>query len=667
MELYQKEQEDIAAAAAAAEEEALNKLYIYFGSQTGTAESFAKTLGQQAEEKGVPVEVMDLEDFDSEVLKKQRWVVMVLATYGEGDPTDNAVKFHKWCMNKEREQGELSGMKFAIMGLGNRQYINFNEMARKVDRAFTKMGGVNICRRGEGDDDQDIEADFNKWATQDFWPAFVKANTEGGAEGGEAAATTAAPKEKWSKRAPLSIQMAPDFDSLIDIAPATRKRSESFSNRVNIGTDVNARFYFAAHTARVAVDMELRQLPVKEEGLSTHHVEIDVSACANLTYVTADNLDILPENPESTVLWFTERLGLKPHQLDSFVHFVKREGVDDNGKRPFPTPCTLRDALVFYTELNVVPPKSALKELTMFLQDPREKAALESLLSEEGAADFKSCIKDVEMTYREFIEIFMTSAVFDLAAFLQITPRQRPRAYTISSSSHEHPQQIAVTVSVVHKKQTQLHSALEQLSNNGRLSVVLGSEMKKEIGERERNFNGLTSSWLCNSLRPNHRVKVAVKASTFRLPEDPTTPVIMVGAGTGLAPFRAFWREFQSVGGERETALFFGSTSQHKDWIYKDEMLAAHERGSKGGITHLHTAFSRDQAQKIYVQHRVLEQGELVGRLLAQGGYFYICGATKMGRDVEAAIAEIGSKYMNDSGIVEKLKQEKRLIQELWA
>eukprot|EP00918_Siedleckia_nematoides_P032776 GHVU01071171.1.p1 GENE.GHVU01071171.1~~GHVU01071171.1.p1 ORF type:complete len:285 (-),score=46.78 GHVU01071171.1:91-945(-) len=152
---------------------------IYFGSQTGTAENFARTIAEAAVKVGaaetpgnVRVTTIDLEDFDEEEFSKRRFCILVLATYGEGDPTDSAVKFDKWLNRQRHEPGFLSKMHFAVLGLGNRQYSEFNAMARRTEKSLKKWGASPICSRGEADDDGDIEGDLHKWMGATFTPAL---------------------------------------------------------------------------------------------------------------------------------------------------------------------------------------------------------------------------------------------------------------------------------------------------------------------------------------------------------------------------------------------------------------------------------------------------------------------------------------------------------------
>jgi sulfite reductase (NADPH) flavoprotein alpha-component len=158
--------------------------------------------------------------------------------------------------------------------------------------------------------------------------------------------------------------------------------------------------------------------------------------------------------------------------------------------------------------------------------------------------------------------------------------------------------------------------------------------------------------------------------NSFRLPEDGDKPVIMVGPGTGVAPFRAFLEERKVSAAKGGNWLFFGNPHEEEDFLYKDEL---EQMQADGVLTKLDLAFSRDQADKIYVQHRMLENGvELWKWLHDEGGYFYVCGdASRMAKDVDAALHEIAQKHggLSEAAaeeFIKQLKKEKRYARDVY-
>lgn len=201
------------------------------------------------------------------------------------------------------------------------------------------------------------------------------------------------------------------------------------------------------------------------------------------------------------------------------------------------------------------------------------------------------------------------AAPSEIAAAL--SPLQ-PRLYSISSSQKAHPNQVHLTVGVV----------------------------RYEANERERN--GVASTFLADFLevRPGQKAGIFVHPSPgFRLPESGDTPIIMVGPGTGIAPFRAFLQERRATNARGKSWLFFGDQRAEHDFLYRDE-LEEHERD--GSLSCCDTAFSRDQHEKIYVQTRMLQNAEKLWQWLEEGAHFYVCGdAKRMAKDVDAALQTI--------------------------
>jgi sulfite reductase (NADPH) flavoprotein alpha-component len=131
----------------------------------------------------------------------------------------------------------------------------------------------------------------------------------------------------------------------------------------------------------------------------------------------------------------------------------------------------------------------------------------------------------------------------------------------------------------------------------------------------------------------------------FRLPEDTSAPVIMIGPGTGIAPFRAFLEHRQALGQKGDNWLFFGEQRSVSDYLYKEQFLGMH---SDGLLTNLHTAFSRDQGKKVYVQDRMQEHAAELYAWLERGAYFYVCGdASRMAKDVELSLLDVIAKGSN--------------------
>lgn len=283
-----------------------------------------------------------------------------------------------------------------------------------------------------------------------------------------------------------------------------------------------------------------------------------------LEYVTADNLAILPENDEDAVKRLAIVLGF---DLDMIF---KLEGVNPDFKHPFPTPCTVREALSKYCDIHGALRPNMLTQLIPYVQNAGEREWLKSIVSKEGRQDLKHLVEDKHRTLVDLISTELSSCQIPFVDFLHIIPHLQPRYYTISSSSSLHPKTVHATVAVT-----------EYREHSGGI------------------FHGVCSNYM-RHLAVNGSCKAFIKASTFRLPSDANTPIIMVGPGTGIAPMRALLQEReyqrQNNGSTGRNTLFFGCKHAHEDYIYRDELEGYQSREV---LSSLHLAFSRDQKQKV--------------------------------------------------------------------
>ena len=187
----------------------------------------------------------------------------------------------------------------------------------------------------------------------------------------------------------------------------------------------------------------------------------------------------------------------------------------------------------------------------------------------------------------------------------------QPRLYSIASSLKAQPDEVHLTVGVV-----------------------------RYVNARQRQCRGVASTFLADRLRPGQKARVFVQPSHgFRMPFDNTVPIIMVGPGTGIAPFRAFLQERKAVRAAGKNWLFFGDQRGEFDFLYQQELERYVQDGT---LKFLDTAFSRDQSEKLYVQHRMLQRRGEIWSWLERGAYFYVCGdAKRMAADVDAALRQI--------------------------
>jgi sulfite reductase (NADPH) flavoprotein alpha-component len=312
----------------------------------------------------------------------------------------------------------------------------------------------------------------------------------------------------------------------------------------------------------------------------TWHIEFDVAE-SGLDYVAGDRFGVMPANDPRLVEAVFKALDAAPD---------------------FPIGArTLRQVLTKDVSLGAAP--DALFQLYSYITggDRRRKAKALSA-GEDPDGDTKTL--DVLATMEKF-----AGSRPDPEAFIEALDPLQPRLYSISSSPKAHPGRLSLTVDAV----------------------------RYNIKGRQRL--GVASTFLAERIAPGSSLEVYVqKADDFGLPADPAVPIIMVGPGTGIAPFRAFLYERMATKAPGRNWLFFGHQRSDFDFLYLDEL-----NGMKatGALTRLSLAWSRDDKEKFYVQDRMRQAGPDLWAWLQDGAHFYVCGAVRMGQDVERALVDI--------------------------
>lgn len=596
-------------------------LVVFYGSQTGTAEEFAGRLAKEGIRYKMKGMVADPEECDMEELVHLKNIpnslaVFCLATYGEGDPTDNAMEFIDWLKNGD---GNLTGLNYAVFGLGNKTYEHYNEIGIYVDHRLEQLGATRVFELGLGDDDANIEDDFITWKDK-FWPAVCEFfGIEGAGE------DVSIRQYKLTEH----VDLQPDRIYTGEIA-----RLHSFTNQ---RPPYDAKNPFLAP---VKVNRELHG-PTSDR--SCMHIEFDIEG-SKMRYETGDHLAVYPVNNAELVNKIGEECGMN---LDTIFTLTNTDE-ESTKKHPFPCPCSYRTALTHYLDITSNPRTHILKELAEYTSDPTDKERLKLMASTsaEGKAAYQQWIIQENRNIVHILED-IPSLKPPLDHLCEILPRLQCRYYSISSSPKLYSTSVHITAVVVEYK-----------TPTGRVN------------------KGVTTNWLKEKhpSDPPCLVPIFVRKSQFRLPTRPSTPIIMVGPGTGLAPFRGFIqeRDFARKEGKEtgDTILYFGCRKSQEDYLYREEL----EGYVKDGALTLHTAFSREQSHKVYVTHLLEKNKEELWRVIGeQNGHIYVCGdARNMARDVHNILLKVVMERGNMSELdaanyIKKMESQKRYSSDVWS
>ena len=362
-----------------------------------------------------------------------------------------------------------------------------------------------------------------------------------------------------------------------------------------------------------ASELLVNRLMTEGSDKETRHFELSLKD-SGLHYLPGDSLGILPTNCEEVVNDLLSAVGLSGGE---------EVEIGESGM-------LLKEALMKHLACTVLS-KIQIKKFNEFANSEKLSDLLQ-VANKDALVDY--------MWGRELIDLFLEFPQSGMNAqdFVGLLRTMPPRLYSIASSLSAHSEEVHLTVAVV------------RYEGHGReRKGVCSSYLAERVGDTIPCY-----------LHPN---------KNFKLPEDPSTPIIMVGPGTGIAPFRAFIEERQATGATGRNWLFFGDRSQNTDYLYGNEW----ESYQKDGILNeLDLAWSRDQQEKVYVQHKMLEKKAELWSWLQNGAVFYVCGdASRMAKDVDQALRAIAQEEGSMSeeeaaGWVKGLQREKRYLKDVY-
>ncbi|XP_042529224.1 NADPH-dependent diflavin oxidoreductase 1 isoform X1 [Dipodomys spectabilis] len=592
------------------------QLLALFGSQTGTAQDVAERLGREARRRRLDCRVQALDSYAVANLIREPLVVFVCATTGQGDPPDNMKNFWRFIFRKSLPSASLCQMDFAVLGLGDSSYAKFNFVAKKLHRRLLQLGGSALLPVCLGDDQHELgpDAAIDPWLG-DLWEKVLGLY----------------PVPHDLAMIPAGVPLPSKFIFQFLHQSPSRSSQELHSTSPDPQTPSELQPFLAPMVANQRVTGPSHFQDVRL-------IEFDITG-SGISFSAGDVVLIQPSNSADHVQQFCQVLGLDPDQC--FVLQPREPGTPC--PPGLPQPCSVQHLVSHYLDIASVPRRSFFELLACFSPHGLEREKLLEFSSAQGQEELCEYCSRPRRTILEVLCDFPHSAgAIPPEYLLDLIPQIRPRAFSIASSLLVHPVRLQILVAVV--------------------------QYQTRLKEPRR---GLCSSWLA-SLDPAQgpvRVPLWVRPGGLAFPETPETPVIMVGPGTGVAPFRAAIQE-RVAQGWTGNFLFFGCRQRDQDFYWEAEWQDLEKRGCLTMVT----AFSREQDRKVYVQHRLRELGPLIWELLDhRGAYFYLAGnAKRIPVDVAEALTSIfqehgGLSEPDAAAYLARLQRTLRFQTETWA
>jgi len=520
-------------------------LTIVYASESGNSEKLAGDIAKAARKSGLKPTIIDMADLELSALTSAKRLVVVAATWGEGEPPARAVRAYNELMGEGAPR--LDGVEFGVLALGDTAYAEFCAIGKKIDERLAALGGKRVVDR------VDCDLDF------------------------------AGPAARWIGDA-VKMLIPPNAGGRV------------------IEVDFGAKPAASPNTDIVEAEIiEHVDLNSSRSDKETVHLALAFEGAAP-AYEPGDSLDLYAEND--------------PDYVDELLRSAGLTGDDK-----------LRAEFIKSRDVTTLSAKT-----------------VETYAEKTGHQYVKALIADGQVKEwiagRQLIDLIATFPIaLDAETLRALTRPLAPRAYSIASSRRE----------------------------VGDEAHLLISAVRYESHGRARK--GVASNYVAERLKRGGRVRVKVKSNRhFGLPA-PDKDIIMVGPGTGVAPFRAFVQERRATEASGKSWLFFGDRTFTHDFLYQ---LDWQDALKDGALTRMDVAFSRDTPEKIYVQHKIWDRRAEVVEWLDKGAYFYVCGDAKaMAKDVRAALvrAYADVKALSPEAseqVVATLEREKRYLQDTY-
>lgn len=534
------------------------KCIIFFGSQTGTAEGYSRRLAKEGKSRfGLETMVASLEDYSFsclDTMPTDKVAFFILATYGEGEPTDDAADFYELITTTDPSfstGSSLPNLNYVAFGLGNKTYEHYNAAVRGVTRALDGLGATRIGEAGEADDGAGTtEESFMTWK-ETMWTALASRIGLQEVENCYEPNFCVTECEEPPLQSPRVYLGEPNDLHLISGPKGPRGP-------------------FDVHNPYVAVIVTSRSLlapTVKDRNCI--HMDIDISG-TGISYETGDHVAVWPANAKEEVDHLLDVLGLNGnrHQV------INIQSLDPGVKVPFPTPTTYDAMLRYYLEICAPISRQLVSDIVPFAPNETSKQKLATISKDKHLFHSETHLSNIARLLRELGDGQKWPRI-QLSLLIEGLPKLQHRFYSISSSALLQPHTASITVAVKSEVVAGRLASEPFCGVASNFLLALHSARAEEPPSQPSTLSQYTYDVAGpRKCYAGQRVPIHIRHSSFRLPSDPLRPVIMVGPGTGVAPFRGFVQERAEMarGGESVGAmmLFFGCRRGDEDFMYEE-------------------------------------------------------------------------------------------------
>ncbi|ORZ09116.1 hypothetical protein BCR41DRAFT_309714 [Lobosporangium transversale] len=602
------------------------RILFLYGSQTGCAQDVAENAAREARRMHFSATVSAMDDYDRSLLIREHFVVFVASTTGQGEEPDNMKKFWKFLLRKSHPNDALDHMEFTVFGLGDSSYIKFNWPAKKLYKRLLQLGATCFYEPAYADDQHYLGVDgtLTPWL-EGLWKVAL---------------------EKYPL--PAHLEIIPRdviFQNSFSLKFDPQENGSSMTTLADPNPQPQCQQSIQSFNKEpgsyLATLIKNKRITDPNHTQDVRHIELLIKDPVFPGYHPGDVLTMRPCNLKTDVDEFLEYNGWTAIADDPFTI------VENFSDRPLPKHIphrqTIRSLLMNHLNVFSTPRTSFFQLLIYFTANEDEKEKLREFVSPAGQDELYSYCHRMRRTIFEVLKDFRDVKV-PLDYILDLFPIIMPRSFSIASAPlvGELEWKVDLCIAIVHYK-TKL--------------------FKWRTGVCTRWLKALQAA-------PPAQFWVRIQRGTLKLPKDPAVPVICIGPGTGVAPMRSFLHHRIYAQGATENVLFFGCRKRKMDYHYREEW----EQLEREGYLKLFTACSRDQEEKIYVQHLIEQQAPLVWDYLheKQGMILLSGSSSRMPTDVTQALHKViaaqGQMSVEQATTyLARVEKEGRFQQECWS